>query len=109
MKDDPITSAFQTLACEFLSQHGAIAHRWTKVPSLWSGDRLDLVCAPDTPEEVWVTLRPGMIAVGDRDEHMDFPDDGVEKREAAVIAKEAFDEFLGLLRLHRRLLSEPLR
>jgi hypothetical protein len=90
---------FEALVRELLARHPAIRHEWRPVKSRWWGDRLDLVCNPETPSEVFASMQHnGQIAVGDQSGHEDFENfgRGLSERE---IAQEAFAYF-------RRLLSE---
>src|SRR5271155_526246 len=89
--------SFRELAQDLMAAYPAIAHEWRDVPSAVAGDRTDLVCAGKTPREVWVTLREDSIAVGAGDRHTDFESFG-RKISVDQIAKEAFAEFVKLLR-----------
>jgi hypothetical protein len=88
---------FESLAREMLANNPAIKHEWRPIKSRWAGDRLDLVCNPDSPNEVWATIREAQIAVGDRNDHCDFEDFGRRIGEEAL-AGEAFEYLLNLLR-----------
>ena len=62
----------ESLARDMLARNNSIKHEWRPVASHWWGDHLDLVCNPETANEVWATIRDGQIAVGDRESHHDF-------------------------------------
>jgi hypothetical protein len=90
---------FESLARDLLARNPAIKHEWRPIDSRWSGDRLDLVCNPQSANEVWATIRDGQIAVGDRDRHEDFEQFGRRLSESAL-ADEAFKYLVNLLREH---------
>lgn len=88
---------FESLAREMLARNPAIRHEWWPVRDRWWGDRLDLVCNPDAPYEVWASIREGQIAVGAGEDHDDFEDFRRGLSESAL-AYEAFGCFVALLR-----------
>jgi hypothetical protein len=90
---------FESRARDMLSRHPAIPHEWRRVKSRWTGDRLDLVCNPGAPNEVFATISEVRITVGDRDGHRDFEDFGRGLSESSL-AQEAFEYLLALLRSH---------
>jgi hypothetical protein len=89
--------SFRELAQELMAANPAIAFEWRDVPSAVAGDRTDLICSGKAPREVWVTLRDDSIAVGTGNRHTDFESFG-RKISVDQIAKEAFAEFVKLLR-----------
>ena len=89
-------NVFEALARQFLAQYPALPHEWRTIPSVMSGDRIDLVCAPGSDIEVWATLRPGSIAVGSGTGHMDFERFG-RKLSDEELAMQALDHFKSLL------------
>lgn len=92
-------AAFESLAREMLARNPAIKHEWRPIKSRWSGNRLDLVCNPESLNEVWATIGEAQIAVGDCDGHQDFDDFGRGLPESAL-AHEAFNYLVSLLRSH---------
>jgi len=86
---DPGSQAFERLARAFLAQHSALNHEWRPVRSLWSGDRLDLVVTPPSPDapEVWVSLTDGQITVSGPDGHRDFENFGRPLTEEQVAGR----------------------
>jgi hypothetical protein len=92
-----VKRSFRELAQELMAANPAIAHEWCDVPSAVAGDRTDLICGGKTPREVWVSLRDDSIAVGAGSRHTDFESFG-RKISVDQIAKEAFAEFVKLLR-----------
>jgi len=95
-----LDSAFQSLACRFLSEHPEIPHQWREVKSRLAGNRLDLVCGAGTDNEVFASLLDGQIAVGVANGiHQDFEDFGRGRTDEEV-AREAFDYFVTLLGEH---------
>jgi hypothetical protein len=96
MKSTP-DGAFESLAKAFFLDHPEIAHEWRAVKGRVSGDRLDLVCAPGSSNEVYASLLGGQIAVGDRTDHNDFADFGHGLSDEAI-AQDAFNDLVELLR-----------
>jgi len=88
---------FESLARELLARNPSIKHEWRPIRSRWSGHRLDLMCNPETANEVWATIRKAQITIGDRDDHQDFEDFGRRLSESDL-AHEAFSHFVALLR-----------
>lgn len=89
--------AFQNLAKQFLAQNPGVPHEWREIRSHISGNRVDLICAPDTLNEVFVSLLGMQIVVGRTDgEHEDFEDFGRGMSDEEV-AREAFDSFVQVL------------
>jgi hypothetical protein len=71
---DTLGAVFEELARAMLARCPTIPHEWRPIPSRWFGDRLDLVCNPNTADEVWASIRPSTITVGTGDDHDDFAD-----------------------------------
>jgi len=101
MKSTP-NDAFQALAKTFFLDHPEIGHEWRTVKSGLSGDRVDLVCAPGSSNEVYASLLGGQIAVGDRTDHTDFADYGHGLSDEEI-ARDAFSDLVKLLRRHGHL------
>jgi hypothetical protein len=102
MKTNP-DAAFQSLAKAFFADHPDISHEWRTVKNRLSGDRIDLVCAPGTPNEVYASLAgSGQIAIGDRTDHTDFADFGRGMSDEEI-ARNAFNDLVDLLRRHGQL------
>ena len=104
---DPIDAAFESLARAFLAEHPEVVHEWRSVKHWW-GSRRDLVCAPDSPAEVYASLLSGQIAVGDRTHHTDFGDFGRGLSHEAV-AREAVEYLIELLEQHGLSTARPRR
>jgi hypothetical protein len=97
---DKAELVFESLAREWLARNPAIKHEWRPVKSRWWGNRLDLVCNPETENEVFATMHDnGQIAVGDPSGHEDFENFGRGLSERAI-AEEAFAYFRKLLADH---------
>ncbi len=90
---------FQSLAERLLAKNPDIHHEWRLIPSAFWGDRIDLVCDPESDHEVFATLRPDEAVVGDKVDREKFQDfDGSSS--GSALAKEAFEHFVDLLRNH---------
>lgn len=101
--------AFANLATAFLARHPEVRHEWREVKSRLWGDRVDLVCNPGSPDEVYASLLDWQIAVGiAHGNHDDFEDFGRGLSEEAV-ATEAFERFVQLLRERGHLVTETER
>ncbi len=94
--DSPVDAAFERMAREFLAQHPEIQHEWRPIKRWW-GERLDLICGVGAPNEVFVGLSGGSIAVGvTKGAHDDFEDFG-RRISDEQLAREAFERFLEVL------------
>ena len=88
--------AFQNLAKQFLAQN-PLPHEWRDIRSRINGNRVDLICAPDTPNEVFASLLGWQIVVGrTRGDHDDFEDFGRDISDEQL-AREALDRFVEIL------------
>ena len=88
--------AFQNLAKRFLAQN-PLPHEWRDIRSRINGNRVDLICAPDTPNEVFVSLLGWQIVVGrTHGDHDDFEDFGRDISDEQL-ASEALDRFIEIL------------
>ena len=88
---------FHNLAKQFLAQNPNIPHEWREIRSRIGGNRVDLICAPNSPNEVFVSLLGSQIVVGrTHGEHVDFEDFG-RRISDDQLAREAFDGFLEIL------------
>ena len=98
---DPLCSAFERLAREFLANHDSLRHEWREVRSVWWGNRRDLVFQPHTAKipEVFASLNEGQIAVGAGASHQDFEDFGRGLSDEQV-ARQALERTVELLREH---------
>ena len=67
---------FEMFVRDYLQRHPDIKHEWRRMEDETAGGHTDLICAPDTEHEVFATLRPDAIAVGDKNGHVDFEDFG---------------------------------
>jgi len=96
---------FERLARELLAQHPEIPHEWRPIRRWW-GKRLDLICAPGAPNEVFASLTGGAITVGvTKGAHDDFEHFGRRVTDEDV-AREAFERFVEAL-TQSGLLSPP--
>ena len=86
---------FEQLAREFLKSRADIPHQWKSISNSWGG-RADLVCWPDTQQEVFASLSDGQITVGNRVVDKDFEDFG-RGLSKLQLATEAFDYFQELI------------
>ena len=93
------SQVFQAMARRLLAVHVNVPHQWRTVPSVVSGDRIDLVCGDGSRPEVWASLWPDQIAVGSGDEHTDFEAFGRDLS-AEALGAEAFSAFEQLLKEH---------
>jgi hypothetical protein len=90
--------AFHQLAKGFLARHPEVPHEWRLIRDDRSGDRTDLICGRDTPDEVFASLLGTQIACGPtHGEHVDFETFGRDLTDEQV-AEEAFDHFVHALR-----------
>lgn len=100
-----LDKSFVSLATAYLSRHPGIRHEWREIKGGFGGDYLDLVCDPDSPHEVWASVREWQITVGVGDgDHHDFENFG-RGLSAEAIATEALERFVELLR-ERGLVAE---
>jgi len=90
--------AFEAMAREFLAVQPEIPHTWRQIEGRWS--RTDLVCWPDTANEVFATLRNAHITVGTNNDDTDFEDFGRGLTDEEL-AREAFSLFVDLIRQHQ--------
>lgn len=67
---------FELLVRDYLMRHPDIVHEWRRVADGQAGGRTELICAPDSEQEVVVTLRRDAITIGDSDGQVDFEDFG---------------------------------
>ena len=84
---------FESLVRPFLASHPEIRHEWHQIRSIWSSGRTDLVCDPDGPKPIWVSLRSYQISVIVDSEDRDFEDFG-RGLSRLQVAQEAFAHFL---------------
>ncbi len=92
-----LDQAFERLAADFLAAHPALSHEWRTVKRLGAPERLDLICAIGTSNEVFATLNGYQITVGiTNSTHEDFEDFG-RRMTDAVVAGEAFQRFVQIL------------
>ena len=92
-----LDAAFERLAKAFLAEHPEVRHEWRKEKSLGSYERVDLICAPGAPNEVFASLHGHQIVVGPTSgEHEDFEDWG-RRLTKAEVAQEAFERFVVIL------------
>jgi hypothetical protein len=97
--------AFEGLARDFLASNTQVIYEWRLVPSKLGGERMDLVCAPGSDHEVFATLTEGQLTIGPtRGDHEDFEDFG-RGLAPEVVAQEAFDSFVKLLRKYGHVTS----
>ena len=78
---------FEILAKDYLQRHPGIDHEWRRTKDRSSGDRTDLICAPDSENEVFATLRSDSITIGDKHGHVDFEDFGRGLSQQKLAAK----------------------
>ena len=65
---------FELIVKDYLQRHPAIYHEWRRTSDLSSGGHTDLVCGPESEQEVFARLRQDAIAIGDKDEYVEFED-----------------------------------
>jgi hypothetical protein len=98
--------AFEDLARTFLAEHPEVRHEWRDVKSRLHGDRIDLICGVDAPNEVFASLLGYQIALGlTKGEHHDFESFGRGLTDEQV-AREAFERFVALLDRHGHLATK---
>ncbi len=65
---------FELIVKDYLQRHPGIDHEWRRISDRLSGSHTDLVCAPESEQEVFARLRKNTIQIGDRDGHVEFED-----------------------------------
>jgi len=84
------------MARRFLEEHPEIPHSWRQIRNA-SGGRTDLVCWPETAQEIYASLSNYQITIGAGDSDRDFEDFGRGLSDKEV-AQEAFSYFETLIR-----------
>lgn len=69
---------FEMLARDYLRRNPGIQHEWHRIDDQSSDGRTDLICAPDSENEVVATLRRDLIVIRHKDERIDFEDSARE-------------------------------
>jgi len=87
--------SFAKMAREYFAQHTGVPHTWREVHDA-SGGRTDLVCWPDTSDEVFASLTDYQITVGSRDSAEDFEKFGRSLSDEEL-AREAWARFISLV------------
>lgn len=89
MPTSPLEQEFRRLFGALAERTPALRFEWRDKSNLVSGSRLDLVCAADTPAEVFASILGASIAVGDLSDHADVEDFGRDLSDDEL-ADEAF-------------------
>ena len=87
--------SFEKMAREYLAEHNDIPHKWREIHDV-SGGRTDLVCWPDTSEELFASLTEYQITVGNSGSTEDFEKFG-RKISDEELAGEAWAQFMALI------------
>ena len=65
---------FELIVKDYLRRHPGIDHEWRRTSDQSSGGHTDLVCAPESEQEVFARLRQDAIAIGDNEGYVEFED-----------------------------------
>ena len=97
---DRLKAAFERQVKSWLASHPEVPHEWRCSRDL-AGERIDLVCFPQSGKEVWATLRTDAVAIGAGSVHEDF-ETAIQGGSTTNVVADACRYFVGLIHERER-------